>query len=539
MFNSQSRRSLSLERPVLLSALPPTRRQEWLALAIAALLFAALLATLPLGARLLPRQDAFIPIVDTILFLSDLVTAVLLYAQYSIVRSRGLLALAMGYLFTTIIVVPHLLTFPGAFTGFGSPGAALQSTAWLYVFWHMGLPSVVIVYALFKGRHTDALVRGPPTTAIIASALGAGAVASFFIWLATAGAGFLPAIMLDAMHVSSLWKNRAAPALIALSLTSIVLLWRRRSSVLDLWLLLVLWAWLIETILLSTYESRFSLAWYASRAFGLLSSAFVVLVLLSESTMLYARLALSVAAQDRERDGRKLTLELIVRSMVHELQQPLSAITLNADAAAMMLVQSPPALDELRAALQDIAAEGRRASGMVASTRTMVTGVVRHKVLFDFHTLLRETLDLLEFELRFHDIALRLHLAPHLPQLKGNRGQLQQVLMNLIANAIDSMSAMTDRPHRLTIRTAAQLPGSISVQVEDSGMGIDPAHTARIFDAFFTTKSNSSGLGLAICRSIIDAHGGDLGVYPGNPHGCTFHIVLPIAPPPRIPRAQL
>jgi signal transduction histidine kinase len=521
-----------------LSALPPTRRQERLAFGVAALLFAALLAALPFGARLLPRQDAFIPIVDTILFLSDLVTAVLLYAQYSVVRSRGLLALAMGYLFTTIIVVPHLLTFPGAFTAIGSPGAGLQSTAWLYIVWHMGLPSVVIVYALIKGRRTDALFRGPPTTAIIVSALGAAAVAFFFIWLATAGAESLPVIMLDATHVSSLWTNRAAPALILLSLTSIILLWRRRSSVLDLWLLLVLWAWLIETILLSTYEFRFSLAWYASRVFGLLASAFVVLILLSESTMLYARLALAVAAQERERDGRKLTLELIVRSMVHELQQPLSAITLNADAAAIMLLQSPPALDELRAALQDISAEGRRASGMVASTRTMVTGVVRHTVLFDFHTLVRETLELLEFELRFHDIALRLHLAPHLPQLKGNRGQLQQVLMNLIANAIDSMAETADSRH-LTIRTSAQPPGSISIQVEDSGMGIDPEHAARIFDAFFTTKSNGSGLGLAICRSIIDAHGGELGMYPGNPHGCTFHIVLPIAPPPRIPRAQL
>jgi signal transduction histidine kinase len=91
----------------------------------------------------------------------------------------------------------------------------------------------------------------------------------------------------------------------------------------------------------------------------------------------------------------------------------------------------------------------------------------------------------------------------------------------------------------LTIRTAAQPGGSISIQVEDSGIGIDPEHAARIFDAYFTTKSNGSGLGLAICRAIIDAHGGDLEVYPGDPLGCTFHIVLPIAPPPRIPQARL
>jgi signal transduction histidine kinase len=530
---------LSLERPVLLAALPPTRRQEKLAFAIAALLFAALLATLPVADRQLPRQYAFIPIADTVAFLGDLITAALLYAQFAVVRSRGLLALAMGYLFTTIVIVPHLLTFPGVFAAIGAPGAGLQSPTWLYIFWHLGLPSAAIAYALFKGGRAAAAFRGSPAAPIIGSVLAVGAVASICTWLATAGADSLPVIMLDTTRANFVWNNRAAPVLIALSVTSIILLWRRRSSVLDLWLLLVLWAWLIETILLSTTDSRFSLAWYASRTCGLLSSAFVLLVLLSESTMLYARLALSVAAQDRERDGRKMTLELIVRSMVHELQQPLSAITLNADAAAMMLSQSAPALDELRATLHDISADGCRAGDMVASTRTMVTGVVRHKELFDFHMLVRETLELLEFELRFHAIALRLHLAPHLPQLKGNRGQLQQVLMNLIANAIDSMAAMTDRQRQLIIRTAAQPPDSISIQVEDSGIGIDPEHATRIFDAYFTTKSNGSGLGLAICRSIIDAHGGDLGVYPGNPHGCAFHMVLPIAPPPRIPRAQL
>jgi hypothetical protein len=122
-------------------------------LAVAALLFAALLARLPAGTRLLPRQDAFIPIVDTIVFFSDLITAVLLYAQYSVVRSRGLLALAMGYLFTAIIIVPHLWTFPGVFTATGAPGAGLQSTAWLYIIWHLGLPLAAIGYALFTGRH--------------------------------------------------------------------------------------------------------------------------------------------------------------------------------------------------------------------------------------------------------------------------------------------------------------------------------------------------------------------------------------------------
>ncbi len=527
------------ERPVLLSALPPTRRQARLAFAVAALLFAvmlATLATLSAGDRQLPRQYAFIPIVDTILFLSDLIIVALLCAQFSVVRSRGLLAIAMGYLFTTIIIVSHLLAFPGVFIPVGLPGAGLQSTAWLYIFWHVGLPSVVIAYALFKGRHTGALRRGSPATVIIASILATVAVASLLIWLATARAESLPLIMLDTTRANSLWNNRAAPVLIALSLTSIGLLWRRRSSVLDLWLLVVLWAWLIETILLSTTDFRFSLVWYTSRAVGLLSCGFVLLVLLSESRMLYARLALSVAAQDRERDGRNVTLQLIVRSMAHELTQPLSAITLNGDSAAIMLSQSPPPLDELRASLEDIAADGRRASEILASRRSLLTGVARDMSLFDVDALVHESLALSAIDRRIHDVELRLQLAPQLPQMRGNRGQLQQVLLNLITNAIDSMVAVSGRPRLLTIRTAAQKPAAISIHVEDTGIGIEPEHVARIFDPFFRTKSDGPGLELAICRSIMDAHGGDLSVHAATPHGCTFRVVLPITAPPNIPK---
>ena len=488
-----------------------------------------MLATLSAGDRQLPQQYAFIPIVDTLLFLSDLIAAGLLYAQFSVLRSRGLLTIAIGYLFTTIITVPHLLAFPGVFIAIGPPGAGLQTTAWLYIFWHLGLPSVVIAYALLKDRHSGAVFSGSPATVITASVLATAAVACLLTWLATAGADSLPAVMLDTTHANMLWNNRAAPLLIALSLTAIGLLWRRRSSVLDLWLLVVLWAWLIETILLSTASFRFSLLWYASRTIGLLSSGFVLLALLSESTMLYARLALSVTGKDREREARKMTVELMFRSMAYELRQPLSAITLNSEAAAIMLSQSPPALDELRASLEDIAADGRRAGEIVASTRTKLTGVASGKEAFDVDALVRETVALTEIDRRVLDVELRLQLAPQLPQVRGNRGQLQQVLLNLIANAIDSMAAVNDRPRLLTIRAAAQEPDAIAIQVEDNGIGLNPEHAGRIFDPFVTTKSDGTGLGLAISRTIIDAHGGDLGLHAGTPNGCTFNVVLPIS----------
>ena len=212
-----------------------------------------------------------------------------------------------------------------------------------------------------------------------------------------------------------------------------------------------------------------------------------MLVLLSESTQLYARLALSVAAREREREreGQNMTLEVIVRSMTHELHQPLSAIMLNGDAAAVMLSQSPPPLDELRASLQDISADGRRASEIVASTRAVLTGVVRQMALFDVNMLVRETLALTQIDRRILDVELRLQLAPQLPQIWGNRAQLQQLLTNLLTQAIESMAALNDRPRLLTLRTAMQDPAAISIQVADNGIG----------------NSDGTGLELAPCRS--------------------------------------
>src|SRR5689334_2569137 len=137
---------------ILLSALPPSPAQKRLAACVAAALLVVLLVTIPFMQIQLAPVRAFIPVVDTLLFINDLITAALLFAQFSVTRSRGLLALACGYLFTALIIVPHALTFPDAFSATGLLGANLQSTVWLYIFWHLGVPPAVIAYALLKGR---------------------------------------------------------------------------------------------------------------------------------------------------------------------------------------------------------------------------------------------------------------------------------------------------------------------------------------------------------------------------------------------------
>jgi signal transduction histidine kinase len=516
-------------QPMLLSAEPPSAGQRRFALIVAGLLLGLFLVTLPFASIQLPPVQPFIPVVNTVLFLNDLITATLLYAQFSVVRSRALLALASGYLFTSLIIVPHGLTFPGAFSETGLLGAGLQTTVWLYIFWHLGLPPAVIAYALLKGTGSEApTVRGPAREAIVTSVVAVTLLVLALTWLVTTGMEMMPTIMVDAMHAGNVWHFVFAPIILALSFTSITLLWLRRRSVLDLWLLVVVWAWLIETILLSMTAYRFSLVWYAGRFYGLLSASFVLLVLLSESTMLYARLMLSVMAQRREREARLLTIDAVAASMAHEIKQPLGAIVTNSGAGLRWLAKTPPDIEEARGTFQRISSDGHRASEAIESIRAMFRKDSQERASLDVNESVREAAALLRSELQARGIALRLELAPRLPTVHTYKGQLQQVVFNVMANAADAMSSVSDRARVLTVKSGAHDEGSVLVSVEDSGTGIDANDTERIFDAFFTTKPNGMGMGLSICRSIVESHGGRLWASPRKPYGAIFNVMLPI-----------
>jgi signal transduction histidine kinase len=513
---------------ILLSALPPTKAQKRLALSVALGLLVAFLATLPFMQVQLAPQNAFIPVVDTILFLNDLITAALLYTQFSVVRDRALLALAIGYLFNAAIIVPHALTFPGAFSPTGLLGAGLQTTVWLYIIWHLGMPPAVIAYTLLKRKQPPArIMSGSARPTIIASISAVLLLACALTWLVTAGERYIPAIMVDAMHATSFWHDYAAPPILVLSAASVALLFWRRSSVLDLWLLVALWAWLIETALLSTTASRFSLVWYAGRFYGLVSSAFVLLMLLSETTVLYARLALSVMAQQRERETRLMTLDAMSAAIAHEIKQPLGAIVTNAAAGQRWLGRSPPAPERALETFKEIAADGHRAAGVIQSVRELFRTTEQPGTALDTNQLIEETIALLRGELEAQKIDVRLDLAGQLPMISAHRGQLQQVIVNVVTNAADAMRSVTDRARVLKVKSEALAPGGVALSVEDTGTGIKPEHMDRIFDAFYTTKARGMGMGLAICRSIVEAHGGTLSVAPGAPHGSLFRVALP------------
>src|SRR3984893_14431841 len=516
------------EQHFILSSLSPTRAQRRLALAVVLVLLVVLFITEgPLSTTQAARIDAFVPAYATAMFVIDSITAVLLFAQFSILRSRALLAIANGYLFTALILIPWTLTFPGIFTPGGLLGAGLQqSTHWLYILWHAGFPMFVIAYALLKDADPGKrLWHGSVSAAILSSVAVTAAVVGAATFLVTAGDAQLPRIALDAIRFSPLWFY-AAGCLALLSVLALIVLWIRRRSVLDLWLMVVMCAYLTEFCLITfPVPLRFSVGWYLARFCGFLSGSLVLFVLLYEITTLYARLLRAVFAQRREREARLLTGDAVAATIAHELKQPLAGIVTNADAGLSWLVRSKPDLDEVKAAFERIRADGKRAGGVIESIRASFKKEVPNRTPLEVNDLIREALALVRGDLQKHRILVQAEPNEQLPQVRGDRIQLQQVLLNLITNAIDSM-ADKDEPRVLCVKSDVHAGGGVKVSVADTGTGIGSHDIDRIFDPLFTTKSGGMGMGLSICRSIIEAHDGRLWVAPNLPQGAVFQFIL-------------
>ena len=270
------------EQHFTLSTLSPGRAQRLVALAIVlALLIAFVITEGPLSTIKLGRIDAFVPAYATAMFVNDSITAVLLFAQFLILRSLSLLMIASGYLFTALVVIPWMLTFPGVFTPGGLLGAGLQSTAWLYLLWHTGFPTFVIAYALLKDSDPGKrLWRGSAGSAILSSVAMTAAIVGAATFLVTTDNPLLPRLMLDMVRLSTLWFYAAGSAALW-NVLALVVLWARRRSVLDLWLMVVMCAYVIEICLISfPVPARFSVGWYSGRVYGLLSSSLLLYVLL-------------------------------------------------------------------------------------------------------------------------------------------------------------------------------------------------------------------------------------------------------------------
>ncbi len=266
-----------------------TRREKFVALAVALGTLVAFLALVPFVRVPLPPWPAFIPSYEAVLFFIDLVTAVLLFEQFARLRSLSILVLASGYLFDALMIVPHALSFPGAFSASGLLGAKEQTTAWLYVFWHGGFPLFVIGYALLRSVEERGS-RGSafPGRLIVLAGIGVALLVMALTLLTTWGHDLLPVVM-QGGNYSMLVSKGISPAVWGLTLLALIVLWRAEQRVVDLWLMVVMWIWLFDIALAAIIGSnRFDLGFYAGRIFGLIAASFLLVTLLVEMARLHA-----------------------------------------------------------------------------------------------------------------------------------------------------------------------------------------------------------------------------------------------------------
>lgn len=524
------------ERQVFLSKTPAGRfeyRLAWGAMLASA---AAFLAMAPFAKVLLAQVGAFIPIYESALVIGDMITAVMLFGQYSILRSRSLLVLACAYLFTALITVVHALTFPGLFAPTGLLGAGPQSTAWLYMFWHAGFPIAVIGYALLKtAPDAPGSTLGRARVAILWAVAAVVAVVGALSLLATAGQDLLPPMMQKNQY--TLTQPIVITCVWALSMIALGVLWTRRPhTVLDLLLMVTMCAWLFDIALSGVLNAaRYDLGWYAGRIYGLLAANFVLAILLVENTMLYARLAADYGRERSERQrAQQQAVELVALnreldafsySVSHDLQAPLRAI----QGFSQILQESH------QAQLDD---EGRRLLGIVSGNAQKMAQLIRD--LLEFSRLGRQRVNAIEIdmnalvqqvvdELRQSGAGARAEcVVQALPTAWGDRSLLRQVWVNLISNAF-KYSGQREHPR---IQVSGQLDGQECVySVQDEGVGFDMQYYDQLFAIFKrlhgADQFPGTGVGLAIVQRIVTRHGGRIWAQGSVGTGATFQFALP------------
>jgi signal transduction histidine kinase len=278
-------------------------------------------------------------------------------------------------------------------------------------------------------------------------------------------------------------------------------------------------------------DARFSMADRVAQAQAAVLfvalGAYVLAALFAERRASEARLARANMMLERERDNKLMGAQAITAAIAHQVRQPLAGIVTNASAAMRWLGRTPPDHDEVQAALKRIQTESHRTSDVFDAIRALFRTGDQGRQPVDVNAIIGEVIESLRGELKDHGVETRLDLA-ELPLVDGHKGQLREVIFNLVHNALEAMDGTTDRSRLLRVATQHRDAGAIAVTVEDSGPGIDPQKLEHIFTAFVTTKSQGMGLGLAICRMIIEQHGGTLIATSDGKNGAVFQFVLPI-----------
>ena len=485
-----------------LSSVPASSADRVRAFAVVLLSAIAFAALAPFAQEPLKPVHAFIPGYQAALVMGDLVTASLLFAQLQYSRSRGLLVLACGYLFTGAIAIAHALTFPGLLAPAGLLGAGPQSTAWLYMFWHAGFPLCVIGYALLQGSIRRAETIGLGVALSLAAALA-------FTALGTAAEAILPPIMRGNQYLPTM--SLVVGSVWALSFVALIVLWMRRvHTVLDIWLLVVMCAWIFDIALSAVLNAgRFDLGFYAGRAYGLLAATLVLVVLLVENGKLYRRLVDHTTQLDGAR-RRAMEAERakgkFLATMSHEIRTPMNGVMgmlellaltrLDADQRTKLGVIRESGRALLRI-LDDILDLSKIEAGKVdlRLEPTSIAAVVERVRAIHAANAGSKGVQLLAV------VDERIS-----PSVMADPLRLGQILNNLVSNAVKftTEGAVTLRAGLVDRVDGREI---VRLAVEDTGCGIPAKDLFRLFEPFSQaseTRTGGTGLGLSISRRLAE-----------------------------------
>ena len=517
------------------------------ALAICIALFGAFCALVPFAGTPLPRIEAFIPIYDSTLALNNLVAAGFLLVGFSRSRLRAVLVLAGGYLFTALVAVPHLVTFPGLFWSNNLLGAGSQTSAWLDVFRHGGLPLIVICYSLLKRRETRSVEPRPDMGGHVGPT-AAGAVAGAFLLtlLATTGHQILPEIVNGDSYTT--WMMAVGVPVLLLSLVALTILGSRPPySILDLWLMVVLCALVFGVALGAvTNTGRFDIGFYAGCLYGLFAASVLPIVFLVEAARLYGQLdeARALAEErnaelvrSREELAQAQRLEAIGQltgGVAHDFNNLLTVVIGNLDLISGAR-GDPVKIERL---VQSALKAARRGEHLVRQLLTYARRQINHPQTVNLNQLITNIENLIHRVIG-EQIEIVSVLSPVLAPVQIDPAQFETAILNLAINSRDAMAGggrITIETRNVTVdqQYAASdpeiAPGPyVMIAVSDSGAGMTPAVLARAFDPFFTTKEvgKGSGLGLSQVYGFAKTAGGYVTIYSELCIGTTVKLYLP------------
>ena len=532
---------LPKERRVFVSTELAGPRETRSTLQVVLVSFVFFLLAAPFAKTQLAPVQAFIPSYASVLVICDLITAVLLFGQFSFLRSRALLVIASGYVFTAAMTAMHLMSFPGAFSPTGLLGAGPQSTAWLYMYWHAGLPLFVVAYAFLKDEGPASLGTGRPLhrhtrVAVLSSVAMVLAVASGLTLLATAGHELLPALI-QANRTSVQGHAILSVGLVLSVIALAALWWRRPHTVLDLWLMVVMCAWFFEVALSAVLNnSRYDLGWYAGRTYGVLAAAFLLVILLIENGRHYARL---VHMSDLENttataEAANRAKSDFLSSMSHELRTPLNAIL---GFAQLMEVGSPEPTPVQKKNLDQILKAGWYLLELVNEILDLAQ-IESNKLPMSLEPMsltdvVRECQAMIDPLAQARDIRVIFPNSEVACFVMADRTRVRQVLVNLLSNAIkyNKVGGTVELDYTAT----PEQPVRISVR--DTGEGLPPDKLAQLFQPFNRLGKEAgveegTGIGLVVSKRLVELMGGKIGVESTVGTGSLFWIELNLTAQP-------